>query len=135
MASSGPAPIRLAAALADRYRFTKVAGLGGMAIVYVADDLRHRRQVAIKVLAAELSEAVGVERFRREIEIAARLTHPHILPLHDSGEAAGQLYYVMPYLELPGYAIERPALGPDDRSIYFLRSRDEGDIWGATLRP
>ena len=90
---------RLGAALAGRYRVLEVAGRGGMATVYAADDLRHRRKVAIKVLHAELGEAVGAERFLREIEIAARLTHPHILPLHDSGDADGMLYYVMPYLD------------------------------------
>src|SRR5437763_13972223 len=70
-----------------------------MATVYLAQDVKHRRSVAIKVLAPELPAAVGRERFFREIETAARLTHPHILPLHDSGEADGLLYYVMPYLE------------------------------------
>src|SRR6266853_849725 len=70
-----------------------------MATVYLAQDLKHRRPVAIKVLAPELAAALGRERFLREIETAARLTHPHILPLHDSGEADGLLYYVMPYIE------------------------------------
>src|SRR5256886_2693768 len=70
-----------------------------MATVYLAQDLKHGRPVAIKVLRPELAAALGAERFLREIEIAARLTHPHILPLHDSGEANGFLYYVMPYLE------------------------------------
>lgn len=96
--SHAPGPDRLTAALAGRYRITKVAGRGGMATVYVADDLRHGRQVAIKVLKEELGDAIGAERFLREIEIAARLTHPHIMPLHDSGEADGLLYYVMPFL-------------------------------------
>ena len=70
-----------------------------MATVYLADDLKHGRKVAIKTLHAEMAAAIGHQRFLREIEIAARLTHPHILPLHDSGEANGQLYYVMPYIE------------------------------------
>jgi serine/threonine-protein kinase len=70
-----------------------------MAVVYLADDLKHHRQVAIKVLKPELAASVGAERFLREIEIAAQLTHPHILPLHDSGEADGFLYYVMPYVD------------------------------------
>jgi formylglycine-generating enzyme required for sulfatase activity/dienelactone hydrolase len=90
---------RLTAALADRYSIERELGAGGMATVYLAEDLKHHRQVAIKVLKPELAAAVGPERFLREIEIAARLTHPHILPLHDSGEADGFLYYVMPYVE------------------------------------
>src|SRR5213082_1314205 len=70
-----------------------------MATVYLAQDRKHHRQVAIKVLKPELAAALGPERFLREIDTAARLTHPHILPFHDSGEAAGLLYYVMPYVE------------------------------------
>lgn len=89
----------LATALMDRYRLDRVLGRGGMATVYLAEDLRHRRRVAIKVLHPELAASVGVERFLREIAIAAQLTHPHILPLFDSGEANGSLYYVMPYVE------------------------------------
>ena len=69
-----------------------------MATVYLADDVRHRRQVAIKVLKPEISAAIGRERFLREIEIAARLNHPHIVPLFDSGAAGDLLYYVMPYV-------------------------------------
>lgn len=90
---------RLAAALADRYRIERELGAGGMATVYLARDLRHNRDVAIKVLRADVSQTVGAERFLREIEIAAKLTHPHILPLFDSGEVEGQLYYVMPNVE------------------------------------
>jgi serine/threonine-protein kinase len=90
---------RITAALADRYTIERELGSGGMATVYLAEDLKHRRQVAIKVLRPELAASLGVERFVREIEIAANLTHPHILPLHDSGEADGFLYYVMPYIE------------------------------------
>jgi len=89
----------LAAALQDRYRIERELGSGGMAIVYLAEDLKHRRRVALKVLRAELSATMGPERFLREIEVAARLQHPHILPLHDSGEAQGFLYYVMPFVE------------------------------------
>src|SRR5437879_12002041 len=70
-----------------------------MATVYLARDLKHGRRVAIKVLRPEIAAALGPERFLREIEVAARLTHPHVLPLHDSGEAAGFLFYVMPYIE------------------------------------
>src|SRR5262249_59040231 len=72
---------------------------GGMATVFLAEDLKHRRSVAIKVLHQELSAQIGPERFAREIEIAARLQHPHIVPLYDSGSAAGLLYYVMPLIE------------------------------------
>jgi len=84
--------------LADRYRIERELGSGGMATVYLAEDLKHHRMVAIKVLRADLGAAIG-ERFPREIEIIAQLSHPHILPLHDSGEAAGLLYYVMPHVE------------------------------------
>jgi serine/threonine-protein kinase len=90
---------RLKSALSDRYAIERELGAGGMATVYLAEDIKHHRQVAIKVLRPELTASIGVERFVREIEIAANLTHPHILPLHDSGEADGFLYYVMPFIE------------------------------------
>jgi len=90
---------RLKVALAERYRLERKLGAGGMATVYLAEDLRHGRQVAIKVLEPGLAAALGTERFLREIEIAAKLTHPHILPLHDSGEADGFLYFVMPFVD------------------------------------
>jgi serine/threonine-protein kinase len=90
---------RLAAALADRYVIQREVGRGGMATVHLATDLRHRRPVAIKLLRPELSAALGPERFLREIEIAARLQHPHILPLYDSGDVDGLLFYVMPFIE------------------------------------
>jgi len=90
---------RLAAALADRYAIERELGRGGMATVYLARDLRHRRPVAIKVLHPELAAALGPERFLREIETVASLQHPHILPLHDSGGAAGLLWYAMPYVQ------------------------------------
>ncbi len=90
---------KLSTALADRYKIERHLGEGGMAIVYLAEDLKHKRKVAVKVLRPELAATLGPERFVREIEIAAGLTHPHILPLHDSGEADGFLYYVMPYIE------------------------------------
>ncbi|HKW40582.1 MAG TPA: serine/threonine-protein kinase, partial [Gemmatimonadales bacterium] len=86
-------------ALADRYSVERELGRGGMATVFLAEDRKHGRPVAIKVLHSELAAALGAERFLREIEIAARLQHPHILPLYDSGAAAGFLYYVMPYVE------------------------------------
>jgi serine/threonine protein kinase len=89
----------LAAALADRYRLERELGQGGMATVYLAEDLKHQRRVAIKVLRPELAAAIGADRFLREITTTASLRHPHILPLYDSGEADGFLYYVMPYVE------------------------------------
>jgi eukaryotic-like serine/threonine-protein kinase len=87
------------AALADRYRIERELGRGGMATVYLAHDLRHDRPVALKVLRPELAASLGPERFLQEIRIAARLQHPHILPVHDSGEAVGRLWYTMPYVE------------------------------------
>jgi tetratricopeptide (TPR) repeat protein len=90
---------RLAAALAGRYTLERELGRGGMSIVYLANDLRLDRQVALKILRPELAATLGPERFLREIKVVAGLAHPHILPLHDSGEAAGLLYYVMPYVE------------------------------------
>jgi serine/threonine-protein kinase len=90
---------RLKAALADRYAIQEELGAGGMATVYLAEDLKHHRKVAVKVLRPELAATLGPERFLREIEISANLNHPHILPLFDSGEADGFLYYVMPYVE------------------------------------
>src|SRR6478736_9744677 len=87
------------AALESRYTIERELGRGGMATVYLAQDLRHGRSVAVKVLHPELASAVGSERFLREIKLAARLNHPHILPLFDSGEADGFLFYVMPYVE------------------------------------
>src|SRR5688572_12148030 len=86
-------------ALAGRYEVEREIARGGMAIVFLARDLRHRRPVALKVLKPELAHVLGPERFLREIEIAAQLTHPNILPVHDSGEAGDLLYYVMPYVE------------------------------------
>ncbi len=91
--------VTLTAALADRYRIERELGAGGMATVYLAEDLRHRRKVAVKVLKPELAASLGTERFLREIETTANLRHPHILPLYDSGSAAGILYYVMPLVE------------------------------------
>jgi serine/threonine protein kinase len=87
------------AALADRYRIERELGQGGMATVYLAEDVRHRRRVALKVLHPELSAVLGPERFLKEIELTASLQHPHILALFDSGSADGQLFYVMPFIE------------------------------------
>src|ERR1041385_698761 len=90
---------QLASALGDRYRVDRELGQGGMAIVFLAEDLKHHRRVAIKLLKPELSAVLGSERFLREIQIAATLQHPHILPLYDSGSAGSLLYYVMPFVE------------------------------------
>ena len=95
---SGSAPPALAAALADRYRLERELGQGGMATVYLAHDVRHDRQVAIKVVHPDLAATLGPERFLAEIKTTAKLQHPHILPLLDSGEAGGVLFYVMPFI-------------------------------------
>jgi len=92
-------PPDLASALAARYQLRDVLGRGGMATVYLAFDLKHRREVAVKVLRPEVAASLGAERFLAEIQTVARLTHPHILPLHDSGESEGFVYYVMPFIE------------------------------------
>ncbi|MBY0491811.1 MAG: protein kinase [Gemmatimonadaceae bacterium] len=97
--SSPASDARLRAALADRYELQRELGAGGMATVYLARDVRHAREVAIKVLHPELAAVLGAERFLSEIRTTASLQHPHILPLFDSGEAAGQLFFVMPYVE------------------------------------
>ncbi|HXY69278.1 MAG TPA: protein kinase [Gemmatimonadales bacterium] len=92
---------RLAAALSGRYRVERELGSGGMATVFLAEDVKHHRYIALKTLRSDLSEGMEADRFLLEIEIAAALTHPHILPLYDSGEADGLVYYVMPYVEGP----------------------------------
>jgi serine/threonine-protein kinase len=90
---------QLKTALADRYVIEQELGAGGMATVYLAHDVKHNRKVALKVLRPELAAVIGAERFLKEIEVTANLQHPHILPLHDSGEADTFLYYVMPFVE------------------------------------
>ncbi len=92
-------PPRLAEALRDRYRLERELGRGGMGSVYLAEDLKHHRKVAVKVLRPDLAASLGTERFLREIEVAAQLQHPAILPLHDSGQADGSVFYIMPYVE------------------------------------
>ena len=104
----GPAPRRifllinteipLRAALADRYRIERELGRGGMATVYLAHDLKHDRPVALKVLHPEIAASLGTERFLREIRLTARLQHPHILPVFDSGAVDGRPWYTMPYV-------------------------------------
>jgi serine/threonine protein kinase len=95
----------LQAALGDRYRLDRELGRGGMATVYLGQDLRHDRPVALKVLHPELAASLGPERFQREVRMAARLQHPHILSIHDSGEVAGDasnppiLWFAMPFVE------------------------------------
>jgi len=89
----------LRVALSDRYTIERELGHGGMATVYLATDVKVDRQVAIKVLEPEFAAALGAERFDREIRIASKLSHPNILPVYDSGEADGTLYYVMPFVD------------------------------------
>jgi WD40 repeat protein len=96
---TAPPPPSLTEALRDRYAIERELGSGGMATVYLARDLRHERLVALKVLRPELATALGPDRFLREIKFAARLQHPHILPLFDSGAADGRLFYVLPYVD------------------------------------
>src|ERR1019366_4871663 len=99
MTTTAGVPTGLRDALAGRYTLERELGQGGMATVYLAHDVRHERPVALKVLDTEQSAALGAERFDREIKVLARLRHPFVLPLHDSGEAAGALYFVMPYVD------------------------------------
>ncbi len=106
---------QIKSALASRYDVEREIGSGGMATVYRARDLRHERQVAVKVLRSELAAALGSERFLQEIRITARLNHPHILPLLDSGEASGFLYYVMPYVA--GGSLRRRLSGPQPLTL------------------
>jgi serine/threonine-protein kinase len=108
---------RLTTALAGRYALVRELGAGGMATVYLARDLRHERQVAVKVLRPELAAVLGAERFFQEIRVTSQLQHPHILPLFDSGQVEGLLFYVMPYIEgesLRGRLVREKQLGVDD---------------------
>jgi eukaryotic-like serine/threonine-protein kinase len=115
-------------ALADRYLIEGELGRGGMATVYLAEDLKHRRRVAVKVLHAEHSAAVGKERFLREITTAANLTHPHIVPVFDSGEADGHLYFVMPLMEGETLRarLERDGQLPVEEAIRLVRQVADG---------
>ena len=119
---SEPLP-RLNAALEGRYRIERELGEGGTATVYLAYDAKHDRRVAIKVLRPELAAALGSERFLREIQITAQLTHPHVLALYDSGEADGYLYYVMPYVEGESLRdrLRREAQLPIDEALRIAR--------------
>ena len=122
---------RLSASLADRYRVQRELGAGGMATVYLAHDLKHERDVAIKVLHPDLGEALGVERFLSEIRTTAKLQHPHILPLLDSGAADGLLFYVMPYVagETLRGRLERERQLPLEDAIQI--AREVADALGA----
>ena len=111
----GDIPEKLRFALADHYELERMIGAGGMATVFLARDLKHRRQVAVKVLKADFSATIGSDRFLREIDIAANLTHPHILALHNSGEAAGLLYYVMPFIA--GESLRGLLGDPEDSAV------------------
>jgi serine/threonine protein kinase/tetratricopeptide (TPR) repeat protein len=119
---------RLKAALSDRYSIEREIGRGGMARVFLAEDLKHHRKVAIKVLHPELSASLGAERFQREIEIAAGLDHPHILKLLDSGQADGLLYYVMPYVEGESLRerLEREHQLPIEEAVRIAREVADG---------
>jgi tRNA A-37 threonylcarbamoyl transferase component Bud32 len=113
----------LAAALAGRYETDREIGRGGMATVYLARDLKHERSVALKVLHPDLAAALGAERFLAEIRTTANLQHPHILPLHDSGEADGYLFYVMPFVagETLRARLERENVLPIDDALRIAR--------------
>jgi len=123
MASDQNTEEHLRTALADRYRIESEIDSGGMATVYRAQDLKHDRTVAIKVLRPELAEAIGADRFLREIRTTANLNHPNILPLHDSGEADGFLFYVMPYVkgESLGDRLEREGQLPIEDAVQIAR--------------
>ena len=113
----------LQAALAGRYRVEHPVGQGGMGVVYLAHDLKHDRAVAIKVLRPGVASLLGPERFLREIGIAAQLSHPHIVPLHDSGEADGRLYYVMPFVagETLRERLDKGGKLPPDQALHIIR--------------
>ena len=119
---------RLATALSGRYTVEKEVGRGGMAVVYRARDLKHDRLVAIKVLKPELANALGPDRFLREIKVTAQLSHPHILPLLDSGEADGLIYYVMPFVEgeTLRHRLHRDGKLPLDEALRITREVADG---------
>jgi TolB-like protein/tRNA A-37 threonylcarbamoyl transferase component Bud32/tetratricopeptide (TPR) repeat protein len=118
---------RVRKALAATYAIERVLGEGGMATVYLATDLKHKRPVAVKVMRAELAATLGAERFLREVEIAAQLSHPHILPVHDSGDAGGVLHYVMPYVEGESLhdRLKRETSLPVDEALRIAREVSE----------
>src|ERR1051326_2409088 len=112
---------QLNSALAGRYTIDREIGAGGMATVYLARDLRHQRNVALKVLNPELGAVLGVERFLSEIRVTANLQHPNLLPLFDSGAAAGLLFYVMPYVdgESLRHRLDREKQLPVDEALHI----------------
>ena len=114
-------------ALSSRYKIERVLGEGGMATVYLAQDLKYHRSVAVKVMRPELATTLGADRFLREVEIAAQLSHPHILPMYESGEAEGLLYYVMPYVEGETLRdrLQREAQLPVEEAIKIAREVSE----------
>src|SRR5439155_10651577 len=115
---------RLQESIAERYTIERELGRGGMATVYLAQDVRHHRPVAVKVLHPHLAVSLGPDRFLREIQIAARLQHPHIVPLYDSGQAGEYLYYVMPFIE--GESLRQRLLRerrlPLDEAVHLARA-------------
>src|SRR3954471_15217416 len=121
----GTTPLdRIRDAFSDTYTIDRELGRGGMATVYLAQDAKHERLVALKVLHPDLAASLGPDRFLREIKLAARLNHPHILPLHDSGEASGFLFYVMPYVEGESLRerLDRDRQLPVDEAVHHGRA-------------
>ena len=130
-------PGRLETALAGRYRIERELGAGGMATVYLAEDVRHHRKVALKVLHPELSSVLGPERFLKEIELTASLQHPHILPLFDGGSAEGQLFYVRPLIEGESLRrkLQREGRLDIEEAVRIVRGIGERDVVRAQLEP
>src|ERR1051325_3786214 len=116
-------PAELTDALSSRYSFIRELGAGGTATVYLAHDLKHDRDVAVKVLKPEVAAAIGVKRFLAEIRLTSNLKHPHILPLFDSGSAGSLLFYVMPFIdgESLGVRVRRDGRFPIEDVIHILR--------------
>ena len=123
----------LQSGLADRYALERELGRGGMAVVYLARDLKHDRPVALKVLLPELAASLGADRFQREIRLAARLQHPHILAVHDSGETSGRLWFTMPYVDGESLRdrLRREGPLPVDEALRITRDAAAG----AAVRP
>src|SRR5207244_13243449 len=119
---------RVKEAMADRYTLERELGAGGMATVYLAHDPRHNRKVAIKVMNSELAAIIGAARFLKEIETTANLQHPNILPLFDSGEVDGTVFYVMPYV--PGESLR----GRLAREVQRSEERRVGNKWTSRRR-
>jgi serine/threonine-protein kinase len=125
--------MRLQAGLAERYTIERELGRGGMATVYLARDRKHDRAVALKVLKPDLAAAIGPDRFLREIRLTAQLDHPHILPLLDSGEAEGVLYYAMPYVE--GETLRDRLARYDDRPLHIVaQGTQPSTAWPSIVR-